>query len=76
MPTGKRGCSEPSSSTYRLADALLGGRLAKRLVTLRKAGASYETIARTLHSVDGITVSSKTVSSWVKQLGIDDGEAA
>lgn len=66
----------PKSPTWRMADLLLGGRLAERISALRAEGNSFEEVARLLAN-EGVRVTSKTVSSWARQLGVDgDGKAA
>lgn len=55
---------------FPLADRVLGGKLKKRLRDKRKAGASFDAIARELAD-EGIEVSGETVRQWCHELGIE-----
>jgi len=66
---------QPRTSTYRMADRLLGGQLGARLTELRAEGLSWEDIAKRLH-VDGVEVSGETLRAWGATLaGVDKAPA-
>lgn len=56
------------TSVYRMADRLLQGRLADRLITLRGEGLSFEDISRRLYADAGIEVTGGTLRIWHREL--------
>ena len=63
------------SSSFPLANKALGGTLKTRLRTARRRGASFEEIARGLHT-DGVPLSSETIRRWCHELGIEEEVAS
>lgn len=61
----------PRSSMWRMADALLQGRLEDRLRELRADGRSYDEISRVLYGEASVDVSGRTVRDWCVQIGAD-----
>lgn len=59
-------------STSHLVDRLLDGKLEQELRTRRAAGDSFETISRWLAVDHSIDVTSTTVRTWCRDLGIED----
>lgn len=66
----------PQSSSYRMADRLVGGHLAERIQEMREGGLTFEQIARDLHGEAGIEVTSSTVRAWARTLGIHTPDRA
>lgn len=61
----------PRSSSYRMANRLMDGRLADRLESLRADDLSFETVARILYTEAGVEATAETIRSWTRQLGIE-----
>ncbi len=61
----------PTSSHWRNADKLAGGRLAEIISDLRSAGLSPEAISRRLFSDHDIEVTRQTIYSWCATLESD-----
>lgn len=58
----------PTSSLYRMADRLAGGKLTAILRDLRTRGLSPERIASRLYAEYGIEVTGATVANWLADL--------
>jgi hypothetical protein len=59
----------PETSSYRVANRALAGRLPQRLRARSEAGASVDEITDWLHG-QGISVSRETVRRWMRDLGV------
>lgn len=58
-----------STTAYEFTDHLLGGKLAERLTTYRKAKVGYRSIARLLaNETGGDGVSGETIRRWCQEL--------
>ena len=66
----------PTSSVWRMADTLAGGKLAERIAELRADDASPDRIARQLYADHGIEVTRQTIYSWLAILDTDPVDAA
>lgn len=62
-------------STFPLVDRLFDGHLAERLTTWRRAGDSYETIARHIEAEKDHVVSASTVGRWIEEHELEPVEA-
>jgi len=62
---------EPTSTAWRLADTVSGGKLRSALLAARAEGLSYQAIADRLEAEHGVLVSRVTVRNWLVQLAED-----
>lgn len=67
-----------TTTSYRLADAAVGGDLYERLRKWRDAGVSYQAISNLLRDEIGTEISQETLRRWGQRLGLDKtpGQAA
>ncbi len=56
-----------------MADQLLDGHLADRLLEGRRDGRSWDQISRELYAEASIAVSPNTLAKWARDLGIERG---
>ena len=61
----------PRSPMWRMADALMKGRLVERLRELRAEGRSYDEISRVLYAEASVNASGRTIRDWCTQLDSD-----
>lgn len=59
----------PRSPMWRMADALMKGRLEDRLRELRSEGRSYDEISRVLYAEASVNASGRTIREWCVQVG-------
>lgn len=65
----------PTSSTYRMANRLVDGRLAEIIAEGRTEGLSWDQISQRLYE-SGVEANGETLRQWAKALGIDAQEPA
>lgn len=62
--------STPRTSTWRMADRLVGGQLASLISECRETGLSWDDTSHRLVT-HGVTVTPETLRRWARQLGLE-----